>query len=437
MSQAVDDASIRQVGLFGAMSIGIGGMVGGGIFAVLGEAVTLAHGATAVAFLVAGAIALLTAYSYAHLSVKIQSQGGTVAFIDRAFGVDVATGAVNNFLWLSYLVTIALYAVAFGSYGLTFFGNAPNPLLRHLLISAAVLLPIAINLFNAGIVSETETLIVVLKLTLLAVVIVSGFRFVDTARFAPATWGDNFTVVAAGMVIFVAYEGFELIANSAAEIRRPQQTLPRVYYGSVILVIILYVLVALVTTGTVPESQIAAAKDYALAEAAKPALGSIGFTLVAASALLATFSAINATLYGNARLGYTLAKDGELPNILAHKAWNEPVSGVLITGFLALLFANFFDLTAIAIIGSAGFLLIFAVTNAAAVRLARETGGKRWLSAVGCGACLAALIILMGKTFVTSPLAFWIFWGFLAFAALFELIYPRLSKRSLKIARVA
>jgi len=60
---------MRTIGLIGAISIGIGGMVGGGIFAVLGEAVSLAHGATAVAFFVAGLVALLTAYSYAKLSV--------------------------------------------------------------------------------------------------------------------------------------------------------------------------------------------------------------------------------------------------------------------------------------------------------------------------------------------------------------------------------
>ena len=76
----------RTIGLFGAIAIGIGGMVGGGIFAVLGEAVSLAHGATTIAFLFAGIVALLTSYSYAKLSVAYQSRGGTVIFVDNAFG---------------------------------------------------------------------------------------------------------------------------------------------------------------------------------------------------------------------------------------------------------------------------------------------------------------------------------------------------------------
>jgi hypothetical protein len=114
------------------------------------------------------------------------------------------------------------------------------------------------------------------------------------------------------MIIFLAYEGFELIANTAADVRDPNRTLPRAYYSAVGFVILLYVMVAAVTVGNLPVAQIVAAKDYALAEAAKPFLGSFGYLLITVAALLSTLSAINATLYGAARLSYTIAKDGEL-----------------------------------------------------------------------------------------------------------------------------
>ena len=109
-----------KIGLWGAVAIGVGGMVGGGIFAVLGLAVQLAHGGTPVAFALAGVVALLTAYSYARLSVAYPSRGGTVAFLDRAFGSGMFTGSLNVLLWLSYVVMLSLYAFAFGSYGATF-----------------------------------------------------------------------------------------------------------------------------------------------------------------------------------------------------------------------------------------------------------------------------------------------------------------------------
>jgi len=138
---------MRRVGLFGAISIGIGGMVGGGIFAVLGEAVSLAHGATPLSFFIAGVVAFFTAYSYAKLSVTYQSEGGTVTFVDKAFGDNILSGSINLMLWLSYLVTISLYATAFASYGATFFSNSPW-WLHHTLISFAIFLPAVINLVS-------------------------------------------------------------------------------------------------------------------------------------------------------------------------------------------------------------------------------------------------------------------------------------------------
>jgi len=422
-------AENRTVGLLGATSIGIGGMVGGGIFAVLGEAVSVAHGATAVAFLLAGIVALLTSYSYAKLSVNFQSGGGTVVFIDTAFGRELFSGTVSLILWLSYLVTIALYAVAFGSYAQTFFGADTVPWLKHLLISLAILLPAAVNLLNAAIVSEAEAVIVGIKLALLTVIIVSGASFVDPTRLSPVHWGSPFSIIAAGMVIFVAYEGFELIANAAGEIKNPVRNLPMAFYASVLLVILLYVLIAIVTVGTVPETQLMSARDYALAVAAKPALGQVGFTIVAIAALFATFSAINATIYGNARLGFILAKEGELPERMERKAWNRPLEGVVITVALSLLMANLVDLASIAIIGSASFLLIFAITNASAVKMSRRIGAHRWVSGTACLACVGALLTLLVRTYQARPAAIWIFLSFLLVALVFELTYGRMSRQ--------
>ncbi|HKK21935.1 MAG TPA: amino acid permease, partial [candidate division Zixibacteria bacterium] len=104
----------RGVGLLGAISIGVGGMVGGGIFAVLGLSVQLAHGGAPLGFLLGGVVALLTAYSYVKLSATFPSQGGTVTFLDRAYRPGVVVGGLNVLLWLSYIIMLSLYAYAFG-----------------------------------------------------------------------------------------------------------------------------------------------------------------------------------------------------------------------------------------------------------------------------------------------------------------------------------
>ncbi|WP_198263599.1 APC family permease [sulfur-oxidizing endosymbiont of Gigantopelta aegis] len=417
------------IGLLGAISIGIGGMVGGGIFAVLGEAVSLAHGATAIAFLVAGIVALLTSYSYAKLSVTYKSRGGTVLFIDKAFNHNLLAGSVNLMLWLSYLVTISLYAVAFASYGQTFFPNNETAWLKHLLISLAILLPVAINLISASFVSKSETLIVIIKIILLVFIIAASASYVDIERLSPMKWGSSFSIVVSGMIIFVAYEGFELISNAAEDIKNPDTNLPRAFYGSVLLVILLYVLIAIITVGTVPESQLVMAKDYALAVAAKPALGQVGFTIVAVAALLATFSAINATIYGNARLSYMLAKEGELPESLANEKRNIPTLGVILTAALSLIMANSIDLSEIAIIGSASFLLIFFIVNVAAYKLHKAINASKKITVLASLVSFMALMTLLIHTYSNTPRAIVIFLSFIAISFLFELSYGKIIRK--------
>ena len=418
----------RDMGLIGAISIGIGGMVGGGIFAVLGEAVSIAHGATAIAFIIAGFVAFLTAYSYAKLSVTYQSSGGTIVFIDKAFNHSLFSSSMNFLLWLSYLVTISLYAVAFSSYALTFFAPQESVYLKHIFITLAIALPALINLINASIVSKSETIIVFIKLLLMGIIIVVGMPYVEFERMNPAQFESPLSIVAAGMIIFVAYEGFELIANAAENIKEPEKNLPRAFFGSVIFVIILYVLISIVTVGCVNEADLVEAKDYALALAAKPALGQFGFTLVAIAALLATFSAINATIFGNARLSFILAIEGKLP-LLDKKESSNPFYGVLSTSLLSIIMANSIDLDAIAIIGSASFLLIFSVVNLSAYLLHVEIKGKRWVFALAFLISVSALLTLLVHTYQSSPEAIGIFFSFIALSVLFETLYGKYQRK--------
>jgi amino acid transporter len=432
------EATAKQdsgIGYWSALAIGIGGMVGGGIFAVLGLAVQLAGGGTPLAFLIAGGVALLTSYSYAKLSVAFPSQGGTVVFVDRAFGVDLFTGTLNNLLWLSYIVMLALYAFAFGSYGATFFPAAHQALARHVLISAGIVVPMLLNMLSAGLIGKAETYIVGIKVSILGFFVAVGLGGIDAQRLAPASWAPTAQLVAGGMIIFLAYEGFELIANAAQDVSDPKKVLPRALYSSVLFVILLYVLVAVVAVGSLPVAEIVGAKDYALAAAAKPFLGSFGFRLIAVAALLSTFSAINATLYGAARLSYTIAKEGELPAFLEDEVWNKPLEGLFITSALALLLANLADLSSISMMGSAGFLLIFAAVNAANVRLAKKTGSRGAISVVALLACLLAFGTLIWQTLATEPARVWVLAGMAGLAFLVELGYREVRGYAFRLGR--
>ena len=416
----MNNASDGKIGFWPVVAIGVGGMVGGGIFAVLGLAVQLAHGATPIAFALAGSVALLTSYSYAQLSVAYPSRGGTVTFLNKAFGAGQLTGTLNVLLWLSYIVMLSLYAFAFGSYGATFFPGAWQALAKHGLITFVVVSITGLNLLSAQAIGRLEKWIVALKVAILLLFVAVGFAGINVGQIAPSAWSPPLQLAAGGMIIFVAYEGFELIANTAQDVRNVAKTLPRAYYAAVGFVIALYVLVSLVTVGHLSVTKIVAARDYALAEAARPSLGQAGFTMIAVAAMLSTASAINATLYGTARLSYSIARADELPHVLERNIWGQPIAGLLISAGLTLIVANGFDLTSIATLGSAGFLMIFAAVNAANTHHASRTNSRGWISATGAASCIAAMAALVWQTAQTAPMKLWVLAVMLALAVLIE-----------------
>jgi amino acid transporter len=427
------ESKSNKIGFFEVAAIGIGGMVGGGIFAVLGLAVQLSEGGAPVAFLIAGLVALITSYSYSKLSVALPGKGGTVSFLDKAFGSGLFTGSMNILLWISYIIMLSLYAFAFGSYGAELFPAASHDLIKHLLISGIVIIITVLNIFSAKLIGEAEDFIVAIKLIILLFFCVVGFWGIQGDNLAIKNWSPAIGLITGGFIIFLAYEGFELIANTADDVRNPEKTLPRAYYASVIFVILLYILVAAVTVGNLPITQIVEAKDYALAIAAKPFLGQFGFILIAIAALLSTTSAINATLYGSARLSYIIARDGELPEFLEENIWNKPLEGLLITSAITLLVANLFDLSSLSTMGSAGFLLIFAGVNLANAKLSEQTKSKKTISYVGAGLCLGALVSLLWQTLAANINHLWIFIGMIILSVGIEGSFRLFSKRSIKI----
>lgn len=368
-------------------------------------------------------IALITTYAYVQLSLTFPSRGGTVTFLNKAFGTGVFTGGMNLLLWLSYVVMLSLYASAFGSYGATFFPETIQAWLKHLLISGVIIGITGVNLLSADLIGKAESWIVAFKLIILGVFILIGIRGVEPQNLQPSNWAAPVSLIAGGMIIFLAYEGFELMANTAEDVKQP----------AVIFVILLYVLIAGITIGSLPTQQVIAAKEYALAAAAKPLLGQAGFSLIGIAALLSTASAINATLYGTSRLSYMIAKSGELPAALEKKVWNQPIEGLLITSGLTLIIANLFDLSGISTMGSSGFLLIFAVVNFANVKLHQQTNSHRWISFLGTVACLAAVVVLLTQTAQTNPQNLWIVIFMVVLAFLIEIIYRQFTNRQIHL----
>ena len=414
-----------------AISIGIGGMVGGGIFAVLGLAVTLSKGGTPLAFLFAGILALITSYSYVKLSKKYPDRGGTVKFINQGFGKTIFSGGINNLLWISYIIMLSLYASAFGSYAPNLLALTGGELDFHIYASVIIILASIINYYSIKVVGMIESYAVVIKLVILIAFIGIGLYGLmgnpNLEQLSPENWEAPLQLLTGGMVIFVAYEGFELIANSAPDIENPEKNIPRAHYTSIIFVVLLYIIIAVVTVGSLSFDQIKTAEDYVLAEAAKPMLGQTGFTIITIAALISTFSAINASLYGGSRVSYEIAEDDELPHQFTYQLWNQPI-GLLITAILTLTLTNTLELESISTAGSVGFLLIFAMVNYVGIRLSKEIKNIRAIPIIGFILCIIATIVLLQQQFSANRMGVIVAVSIIGSCFLIEYIYKWLER---------
>ena len=220
-------------------------------------------------------------------------------------------------------------------------------------------------------------------------------------QLKPQYWTPPLSFISGGLIIFLAYEGFELIANAAKDIKDPS-VLPKAFYSSVIFVIILYVTIAIVTIGNVSFEVAKRASDYVLAIAAKPSLGQFGFILIGIAAILSTASAINATIYGAGRVGYLVAKFGEIPRTFEEKVKNG-YEGMIIIGLLGVIFAISFNVENISIAGSLGFLIVFSLVNLSNFRLYKETNSNRIIPLFGFLLTSISAVILVIYNFIHNP----------------------------------
>lgn len=429
-----------KLSLAEATAIGVGGMIGGGIFAVLGLAIALAGHAVALTLAAGGVIALLTGISYAHLGVAFRGDGGSFTYIERAFAAPALAGLAGWLLIVGYVGTLALYASAFGDYGAALLRNAKIAQLAPGALAAFALAAfLAVNLVGVKVAGRVELGVVAAKLAILALFAAAGVVGVQTSHFTPLLDHGALAPLAAVALIFVAYEGFELIPNAVEEMEAPERNLKRAIVIAIVLTTAIYVTVALVALGNLTPDQIRQDQEYVLAIAARPALGEAGFVLIGVAALLSTASAINATLFGAARLAMVMANEHALPKVFSMRERSRPIpwAALLILTVASLAFALAADLSTISTLASATFLLIFTAVNLAALRLGPQIGLHRLPPLAGALLAAASFAVLIWHAWRNDPAAAGWLAGFYGLAIALEgvLVLRRGPRRATSLRR--
>ena len=392
----------------GAAFLGIGAMVGAGIFALLGEAAVVAGSAVWLSFLLAGIVAALLGYTVVKLGVRYPSSGGLFAYLMQGFGNGRLVGISA---WLGYFAAIvivcSMVAVAFGSYATSLFvGDDAGGAWDNVFTSAIVVAMAFLSIIGSRVVDKAQSLIVIALLAVFAVFIAVTLVDIDFDLLAFSGYPAFTDIVASVALTFFAYLGFSVITFAAGDLRNPTRELPLAMYAALGVTTFLYIFISLGVFGTLTVDEAIGYGETAIAEAARPALGEAGFTMMAIAALLATASSVNATLYASGGLTAMLAGAGQFPTFFGRGSRLGPHAGILITAGLVLVVANTVDLSAIASVGSACSLMIFLLIGLAALRLRAEIGASAPIVLVALAATAVVLVFFAVDTLRNAPETF-------------------------------
>lgn len=347
--------------LWGAVSMGTGVMIGAGIFALTGQVAELAREWFPLAFLAAAVVASFSAYSYVKMSNAYPSAGGIAMFLQKAYGKGMMTAACALLMYFSMVINQSLVARTFGTYTLQLFdvekGSWLVPALGVGLLAFAFLVNILGNKFIQTF-SFFTAFVKIGGLMLLAAggLYASGFNF-ESVSVVPeeTTFAGFLGAVALGIL---AFKGFTTITNSGGEIKEPHKNVGRAIILSIGICVVIYLLVTLAVGANLSIDEIVKAKDYSLAEAARPAFGQWGLWFTVGFAIIATVSGVIASVFAVSRMLAMLTDMKLVP----HSHFGMPGSiqkhTLVYTIVIAILLTIFFDLSRIASLGAIFYLIM-------------------------------------------------------------------------------
>jgi amino acid transporter/nucleotide-binding universal stress UspA family protein len=378
--------------------IGVGAMIGAGIFVLTGIAAGVSGPASILAFALNGAVTLLTAFAYAELATAIPEAGGGYAYVRRAFPGAVGFTA-GWMLWFAYTVACSLYALGFAGYFWEFFikylpglahatfgvvGENGAILLVTLLVGIAF---VRLNARGTGVTGKAENFLTVTKLIVLGVFIVYGLRRVFAApEQAVASFNPFFPEGMGGVIVamgltFIAFEGYDLIATVAEEIKEPEINIPRATFISLGITMVMYLLILFVSLAAVqpPDGRpswrfLGDYGETAIVRAAEGFMPAFGVAIIVFGGLLSTMSALNATIMASSRVAFSMGRDRLLPGAMAtiHPERRTPHVAIMATGVILLAMALTLPIEAVGSAASLIFLLTFSMVNLSVITLRRK-----------------------------------------------------------------
>ncbi len=409
-----DNKSSGSLGWPSVWALAAGGMVGGGIYTALGVVVSVAGQWAWLSFIISGIIAATSAYSYVTLANKFEDSGGAFEYL-REINKNGIAGSLSWLLLLGYVLTMSVYAFAFGHY-LAYSFNG-GPWITRLLAIGVMAALVSLNLAGVTKTKKVEIVIVSANLLALIALAITGFAHWDSLKLvsgiAPrAAWSAPIGAAS----IFMAYEGFQLLTYEYTSIKNPKKILKPTIMWAVLFVIIIYATVAVGAVMLSGALTIISEKQVSLSVAAQSIYGKAGLYTMTVAAVFATAAAINSTLFSSANLSKRVAEDKELPTFFKKTKNDVPYRAVILLGVLSTILAVIGKLSSLVEAASLIFLVTFGIVNIIALRYV--SSGKKWFLYIGIGLTALVLVVLLIRLSTVAPIQL----GLLLFMALLILI---------------
>jgi len=359
------DYKKNSLSVVGAVSMGTGVMIGAGILALTGQIAELAGSLFPLVFIAAAIVTAFSAYSYVKMSNAYPSAGGIGMFLEKAYGRGVMTPASALLMYFSMVINESLVARTFGTYSVQLFDIAPGSWVVTALGVAVLVFAFLINISGNRMIGFFSLLMAFIKIGGILIFAAGGlwladFQFEITQAAVEETSTTGF--LAAMALAILAYKGFTTITNSGSEIVDPHRNVGRAIIISIAICVVIYSLVALAVAGNLSISEIIAAKDYALAQAARPAFGDYGLWFTVALAIVATISGVIASVFAVSRMLAMLTDMKLVPHSHFGMPGDIQKHTLVYTVTAAIFLTIFFDLSRIASLGA-----IFYITMDIAV----------------------------------------------------------------------
>ncbi|MDQ3308627.1 MAG: amino acid permease [Gemmatimonadota bacterium] len=391
----------RDLGLVDAVGVGFGAIIGAGIFVVTGVAAGIAGPAFLVGLFIAAIAATCNALSSAQLAAEYPQAGGTYEYGYRV--LNPWAGFAAGWMFLASKIAAA-GTVALGLAG--YLDTLVPGVHPRVLAVGAILAFTGLNYLGIRRTSGANLLIVAVSISALLLFVVAGigaFRMENLRPFSPAGWRGTLEAAA---ILFFAYTGYARIATLAEEVRDPKRTIPRAIMITIGGAVLLYAAVAIVAVGAVGAD--------AMAETAAPlhaSASAFGYpwiaTAVSLGGMTAMLGVILSQLLGLSRMGFAMARRGDLPRFLEHISPQSGVPGraVLVIGVVAAMVAATGTLRGVASAASFAILVYYGIANVAALRMPRHAKlYPNGVPLIGLVAC-TALAISLSFTVILSGIA--------------------------------